>query len=68
MSNPNQPATSGVYIELFHGRNNVDEHLEGWGLEGPVLGPFRYVHVTMTSFRTCVPATSSRHLKKKANS
>jgi hypothetical protein len=46
MSNSNQPATSGVYIELFHGRRSVDEELDSWGFEGPVLGPFRYVHVT----------------------
>lgn len=38
--------TDQVYIELFHGRSSPDEPMEDWGTEGPVLGPFRYVHVT----------------------
>ncbi|HEV7766505.1 MAG TPA: hypothetical protein VGQ76_16000 [Thermoanaerobaculia bacterium] len=38
-----------MYLELFHGRRSADEELDDWGFEGPVLGPFRYVHVTYAS-------------------
>jgi hypothetical protein len=34
-----------VAIELFHGRRDPDEHLEDWGLQGPVF-LVDYVHVT----------------------
>ena len=34
-----------VAIELFHGRRSPDEHLEDWGLQGPVF-LVDYVHVT----------------------
>ena len=30
---------SGVYLHLFHGRNDVAEEMEGWGFDGPTLGP-----------------------------
>ena len=33
-----------VYLELFNGRNSPDEQMEDWGTEGPVVGPFRFVH------------------------
>lgn len=35
-----------VYLELFHGRHSPDENIDDWGFEGPVLGPFAYVHTT----------------------
>ena len=35
-----------VYLELFHGRKSVDEDLEDWGEQGPILEPFQYVHTT----------------------
>lgn len=35
-----------VYLELFHGRKSVDEQLNDWGSQGPILGPFKYVHTT----------------------
>ena len=38
-----------VYLELFHGRHNPDEELDDWGFEGPILGPFPYVHITFAS-------------------
>ena len=34
-----------VAIELFHGRGDPDEHLNGWGSQGPVF-LVDYVHVT----------------------
>src|ERR1700730_17499869 len=35
-----------VYLELFHGRNSIDETLDDWGSPGPILGPLAYVHTT----------------------
>lgn len=35
-----------VYIRLFHGRKTPDEQLDDWGSDGPVLGPFDFVHTT----------------------
>lgn len=35
-----------VYLELFHGRKSVEEQLEDWGEQGPILGPFNFVHTT----------------------
>lgn len=35
-----------VYINLFHGRHSDVEEIDGWGFNGPVLGPFKYVHFT----------------------
>ena len=38
-----------VYLELFHGRHSPDEELDDWGFEGPILGPFPFVHITYGS-------------------
>ena len=35
-----------VYIRLFHGRADKDKDMEDWGLDGPVFGPFEFVHTT----------------------
>ena len=35
-----------TYLRLFHGRNEPDEQLDGWGFDGPVLGPISSFHVT----------------------
>jgi hypothetical protein len=35
-----------VYLELFHGRHSPDEELYDWGFNGPILGPFPFVHIT----------------------
>ena len=35
-----------LYIRLFHGRENIDEPLDDWGEDGPVFGPYRYIHTT----------------------
>lgn len=37
---------TGVYLHLFHGREEPDQSLEDWGEQGPVLGPFEFAHVT----------------------
>jgi hypothetical protein len=35
-----------VYLELFNGRKTPDEQMSDWGTEGPILGPFPFVHST----------------------
>ncbi|RBB35699.1 hypothetical protein DPV79_27145 [Burkholderia reimsis] len=36
----------GLYLGLFHGRDAIDEILEDWGFDGPVIGPLESVHTT----------------------
>ncbi|RWB08801.1 MAG: hypothetical protein EOQ39_18690 [Mesorhizobium sp.] len=38
-----------VYLHLFHGRDTATEDMDGFGYEGPTLGPFKYVHLTYMS-------------------
>jgi hypothetical protein len=38
-----------VYLQLYHGRLDPGQILDGWGFDGPVLGPFPHVHVTYGS-------------------
>jgi len=38
-----------LYIELFHGRETPDQKLDNWGEQGPIFGPYRYVHTTYSS-------------------
>lgn len=35
-----------MYARLFHGRNNPEEVLQTWGLNGPVFGPLANVSLT----------------------
>jgi hypothetical protein len=35
-----------LYIRLFHGRTHPDQEMDDWGSDGPVFGPYRYVHTT----------------------
>lgn len=35
-----------VYLHLFHGRKDPKQDMENWGEDGPVLGPFKWVHTT----------------------
>jgi hypothetical protein len=35
-----------LYLRLFHGRLDKNADMDDWGLDGPVLGPLRCVHVT----------------------
>lgn len=36
----------GLYLALFHGRDNVDDQPEDWGFNGPMIGPIEYAHTT----------------------
>jgi hypothetical protein len=43
-----------LYIRLFHGRKAIDEELNDWGEDGPVLGPLKWVHTTYaTTLHIC---------------
>jgi hypothetical protein len=41
-----QPHKPGLYLGLFHGRNEPAEQMEGWGFTGPAIGPLKWVHTT----------------------
>lgn len=34
------------FLRLFHGRASPDEQLDGWGIEGPIFGPYSFFHTT----------------------
>jgi len=38
-----------IYIELFHGRTDPKKCMDDWGTEGPILGPFKFCHITYFS-------------------
>lgn len=46
--------STGVYMRLLHGRLDPDEHMNGWGFDGPVLGPFAAVHFTYINQIRCI--------------
>ena len=35
-----------IYLRLFHGRTDPNQDMNEWGLDGPVLGPYEFVHTT----------------------
>ena len=37
-----------LYIRLFHGRTNPNQDMDEWGSDGPVFGPYEFVHTTYT--------------------
>lgn len=36
----------GMYLCLFHGRDTAEENVDGWGYNGPCIGPLTGYHVT----------------------
>ena len=44
--NPTKP---GLYLGLFHGRNDPDQRMDGWGFNGPTIGPLEWCHTTYAS-------------------
>ena len=40
-----------LYIRLFHGRTDLNQDMDDWGSDGPVFGPYEFVH---TTYATCV--------------
>jgi hypothetical protein len=39
-----------LYIRLFHGRVDPEQDMDDWGSDGPIFGPYHFVHTTYTSF------------------
>jgi hypothetical protein len=35
-----------LYIRLFHGRIDPNQNMDDWGTDGPVFGPYEFVHTT----------------------
>ena len=42
-----------VYIRLFHGRIDPNQQMDDWGTDGPVFGPYDFVHVTYGTDLKC---------------
>ena len=42
-----------IYLHLFHGRATLEEEMDDWGEDGPVLGPFTFAQVTYASTLRC---------------
>lgn len=38
-----------LYIQLFHGRTDPQQEMDDWGTDGPVFGPYEFVHTTYAS-------------------
>jgi hypothetical protein len=32
------------YLRLFHGRKDPDQEMDGWGSDGPFVGPFEMIN------------------------
>jgi len=39
-----------LYIRLFHGRTDPNQDMDECGSDGPVLGPYEFVHTTYKNF------------------
>jgi hypothetical protein len=44
--NEDMPPKPGMYLGLFNGRDRLDQDMEGWGSNGPIIGPLEYAHTT----------------------
>jgi hypothetical protein len=43
-----KPTRPGMYLGLFHGRDEPKQTMEDWGFNGPLIGPLEWVHTTYT--------------------
>lgn len=41
-----KPKKPGLYLGLFHGRREPREQMNGWGFDGPAIGPLKWCHTT----------------------
>ena len=41
-----KPQKPGLYLGLFHGRHAPAEKMNGWGFDGPTIGPLKWCHTT----------------------
>lgn len=46
-----------VYLELIHGRKDPNQKLDDWGEDGPILGPFNWIHTTYANHIRGFPVT-----------
>jgi hypothetical protein len=35
-----------LYLELYHGRDNVNDDMDDWGFDGPIIGPLELMTFT----------------------
>jgi len=42
-----------LYLRLFHGRKDPAQEMDDWGADGPIFGPYRFVHTTYGAHVTC---------------
>ncbi|MBE0534786.1 MAG: hypothetical protein IH624_03890 [Phycisphaerae bacterium] len=35
-----------LYLRLFHGRKDPAQEMDDWGADGPIFGPYRFIHTT----------------------
>lgn len=42
-------APPGMYLEIFHGRNDPTEDMDDWGFHGGYVGPLKFAHTTYGS-------------------
>jgi len=40
------PVKPGLYLGLFHGRDDPNQKMDGWGFNGPTIGPLVWCHTT----------------------
>ena len=38
-----------LYLKLFHGRIDPAQDMNDWGSDGPVFGPYNFIHTTYSS-------------------
>jgi hypothetical protein len=43
-----RPTRPGLYLGLFHGRDEPRQTMKDWGFNGPLIGPLEWVHTTYT--------------------
>ena len=41
-----KPRKPGLYLGLFHGRHRPSQQMDGWGFDGPTIGPLKWCHTT----------------------
>lgn len=64
MCNPDPEGEKlSVYLKLLHGRNDPDQDMNGWGFDGPLLGPFATIHFTYKEHIRCVTADGHEALE-----
>ena len=45
----NDPRPAGLYLTLHHGRADPEQEMEDFGFDGPIIGPFKWCHITYSS-------------------